>query len=749
MTYAQPVQYREDRRLFLAAASFFVAIYLAWLLWGSDSPWERFWIGNLSILASSSAAAAFAWWAMKTAASEARPAWRLLAAGLSLWAAMDGLRMILLAAVPDMIFRLSVLDALYLLGALALAGGLLRYPRPGRQNISRTRLVLDMALTFIGLAALVYLLVLQSWLATPRGEGNPAAILYPLGDLGLLLILAVLFLLSDVHQRGMPFSWIAIGMMMLALSDLLYAYSLAQATYQTGSVTDLGWVTGNLFLVMAALSQSRWGVVWQDRFLRFITSSLRRLQSLLPILTTLLLGWFVILDWRLNEIFHPVSLAIILLLAVGLIGRQGLLTGEVEFEQYANLVRSVAEPAFVCDGRGRLALVNPALVQISGYTSAASLLGQPLDVLIDPAEDAASLVTLGRRPAPDGGGDAGWSGEVALRRSDHSLLPVFLSLRPVLSSTSERLALAGTAHDLSLQKRQQAALQAAYQQIATDHAELERLNSQLEQRVSEKTADLSQAYAQLEAQNQALLQLDRLKSDFVSLVSHELRAPLTNIKSGIELLLYSTRPLSGRSSQILELVQAEIQRLTRFVETILDISALDAGRLPLYPAPLSLSAVIRVLQNQIAHLPGADRVSWRIPHDLPSLVADEQALTSVLFHLLDNAFKYAPEGAVEVSAGATGRRVWIKVSDRGPGLPKEALANLFERFYRSNSEDDQTVYGHGLGLYIVRRLVEAMQGEIAAENRRGGGACFTCWLPAADETEGTTAGEKAGQRRGP
>ena len=748
MTFAQPAQYREDRRLFLAAASFFVAVYLAWLLWGSDSPWERFWIGNLSILASSAGAAAFAWWAMKTAASEASPAWRLLAAGLTLWAAVDGLRMILLAAAPEMLFQLSLLDGLYLLGALALAGGLLRYPRPGRQNISRTRQVLDVALTLIGLAALVYLLVLQSWLASPRGEGNPAAILYPLGDLGLLLILAVLFLLSDVHQRGMPFSWIAIGMLLLALSDLLYAYSLAQATYQTGSVTDLGWVMGNLFLVMAGLSQSRWGVVWHERFLGFITTSLRRLQSLLPILTTLLLGWFVILDWRLNEIFHPVSLAIVLLLAVGLIGRQGLLTGEVEFEQYANLVRSVAEPAFVCDGRGRLALVNPALVQISGYASAASLLGQPLDVLIDPAEDAARLVGLGRRPAPDGG-DAGWSGEVALRRSDHSLLPVFLSLRPVLSSTSERFALAGTAHDLSLQKRQQAALQAAYQQIAADHAELERLNSQLEHRVDEKTADLSQAYAQLEAQNQALLQLDRLKSDFVSLVSHELRAPLTNIKSGIELLLYSTRPLSGRSSQILELVQAEIQRLTRFVETILDISALDAGRLPLYPAPLSLGAVIRVLQNQIAHLPGAERVAWRTPADLPSLVADEQALTSVLFHLLDNAFKYAPEGTVEVSAGTARRRVWIKVSDRGPGLPKESLPNLFERFYRSNSEDDQVVYGHGLGLYIVRRLVEAMQGEITAENRRGGGACFTCWLPAADEPEGTTGGETVEQRRVP
>ncbi len=83
-------------------------------------------------------------------------------------------------------------------------------------------------------------------------------------------------------------------------------------------------------------------------------------------------------------------------------------------------------------------------------------------------------------------------------------------------------------------------MQAAYERIAADRAELERLNRELEQRVAEKTADLSQAYQQLEAQNRMLRELDRLKSDFVSLVSHELRAPLTNIKSGIELLMYRT-----------------------------------------------------------------------------------------------------------------------------------------------------------------------------------------------------------------
>ncbi len=160
--------------------------------------------------------------------------------------------------------------------------------------------------------------------------------------------------------------------------------------------------------------------------------------------------------------------------------------------------------------------------------------------------------------------------------------------RRILPIERERLALAGTAHDLSQQKAQQAALQAALEQIESDRAQLERLNADLERLVAEKTADLSAAYARLEAQNRALRELDRLKSDFVSLVSHELRAPLTNIKGGLELVLSKAVRLPSTTREHLVLVQAEIERLSRFVETILDLSALEAGRLPLYPGAVRL-----------------------------------------------------------------------------------------------------------------------------------------------------------------
>jgi signal transduction histidine kinase len=299
---------------------------------------------------------------------------------------------------------------------------------------------------------------------------------------------------------------------------------------------------------------------------------------------------------------------------------------------------------------------------------------------------------------------------------------------------SGKLAIAGSAHDLTAQKRQQTALQEAYEQIAADRTELEKMNVQLEKMVGDKTKDLVEAYRQLEDQNRTLQQLDRMKSDFVGLVSHELRAPLTNIRGGIE-LLQRIKPQPERMEEHLKLVQAQAQRLTRFVETILDLTALDAGKMPFYPAPLSILSVLPVLKQLLTYLPGVERITWMISDNLPFVMADDQALTSIIFHLIDNSIKYAPEGKIEVSAWAEKSRLWIRVKDEGPGIDPEALPHLFQRFYRASS-DSQSVYGHGLGLYIVKRMLEAMNGEIEACNNPDKGACFTFWLPLVDEKEG-------------
>ena len=116
-------------------------------------------------------------------------------------------------------------------------------------------------------------------------------------------------------------------------------------------------------------------------------------------------------------------------------------------------------------------------------------------------------------------------------------------------------------------------------------------------------------------------------------------------------------------------------------------------------------------------------------------MADENALGSVLFHMLDNALKDAPTGSITVSAGVKGTFGLDQSERSGTGITPEALPYLFDRFYRSKVSDSQSVYGHGLGLYIVRRLLDAMQGAVTVENLPGGGACFTCTLKLVEEIE--------------
>ena len=261
------------------------------------------------------------------------------------------------------------------------------------------------------------------------------------------------------------------------------------------------------------------------------------------------------------------------------------------------------------------------------------------------------------------------------------------------------------------------------------------LNEQLEQKVVEKTGSLIEAYQILEQQNQTLQRLDELKSDFVSLVSHELRAPLTNISGGIELVLKTSQAIPERVHQSLVLVQVEIRRLTHFVETILDLSALDAGRFPLSPAPLVLKEIIQGVKQQVGTIPGAERLVWEIPDNLPFILADEHGLLSIFFHLVDNALKYTQSGPIWIKANAKSQQIMIEVIDRGPGIPIDAQSLLFKRFSRLNTNDSQTIYGHGLGLYIVRRLLQAMGGDIRYDNHSEGGACFTFWLPVIEERD--------------
>ncbi len=690
----RPIPRRHELRWLLAGLGLFLLLYVLWLGRGAETELPRQRLGSLSIAFTSLLAA----WSCAEAARRGAPwprLWLGLALGQLAWAAIP-------LPLAELNFGLS------LTGSLLCLGGLLA-ERPWL--VQRPLRLLSLADVIIGGVALIALLG-QALL--PRGVSG-MVLRYPLADLLPCLVFLIFFLLP--HPRpAWPLLAAGLGLLLAALSSAQFGLQLNQ--YQAGGPADLGWVLRNVLISSAAWSSAQ-----------RLQVTAERLRRLLPLLATLLLGWYAVFSWQTHLPAGLFNLLLSSALALVLIARQGIALGEVELERYAGLVNSIADPIFVCDGRGKIQLANPALLRVTGC-GPDEMIGQSvLTLFANGPGSSLNEATLQRASQSNG-----WDGELMLRRASGALLPVWLSLRPIAPTQrrGRRLALAGSAHDLSDPKSQQAALEMTYEQLEQAHAALEMLNAQLEEKVAEKTLSLSAAYDRLEEQNRALQQLDQLKSDFISLVSHELRAPLTNIAGGIELVLHQARRLPQPTTETLTLVQAEIERLTRFVETILDLSALDAGRMPLYPAPLTLSDLLPQWQRQIRHLPDRQRVEWQISPNLPPILADEQALSSIIFHLLDNAFKYAPQGKIGIGAAQQGAWVLLTVCDEGPGIPAESLDLLFQRFYRHN-RDDQTVYGHGLGLYIVRRLLEAMNGRIEAANAAQGGAIFTCWLPVYEE----------------
>ena len=258
------------------------------------------------------------------------------------------------------------------------------------------------------------------------------------------------------------------------------------------------------------------------------------------------------------------------------------------------------------------------------------------------------------------------------------------------------------------------------QQVAT--------SAELEHKVQERTRHITEVMLKLDEQNKSLLVLDKQKSEFVTLVSHELRAPLTNINGGLELILSRDQELSVRTRTTLGLVVAEAGRLTHFVETILNVSVMEVGQLPVVLGPVSVPSAIRHVVGQFGSL-SPDRLITEMASNLPLVFADEKFLQSVLFHLIDNALKYAPDSPVWIQVQVETERVKIKVKDNGPGVSTAAATRIFNMFERFESQDSQSVYGYGLGLYMCKRVMEALQGQITLKSDGQPGATFELVLP--------------------
>ena len=229
-----------------------------------------------------------------------------------------------------------------------------------------------------------------------------------------------------------------------------------------------------------------------------------------------------------------------------------------------------------------------------------------------------------------------------------------------------------------------------------------------------------------------LKELDRLKSDFIHTVSHDLRSPLTSILGYTE-LVERTGPLNSNQQEFLHRLQGSVQHITALINDLLDLGRLEAG--------FDTRREFVQLQNVLKYSLDMFDVQVKkknitlvadIAPDLKSLRANPIRIRQMLDNLVGNAIKYTePGGSVHVSMSMQGEQIILKVEDTGPGIPPEEQGRVFEKFYRATNTIDG-VEGSGLGLAIVKSIVDSHQGRIWVESTVGKGSAFIVLLPVQD-----------------
>jgi signal transduction histidine kinase len=283
-------------------------------------------------------------------------------------------------------------------------------------------------------------------------------------------------------------------------------------------------------------------------------------------------------------------------------------------------------------------------------------------------------------------------------------------------------------------------------------AELDALNRSLEGRVRERTRELEALNAALEQANEQLMELDRLKSNFLATVSHEFKTPLTSIKAFAEILHDELQDLAAPDElrRFLRIIDAESDRLARLIKNVLDLSRIESGRMAWRMTDIRLCGLLDAALDGL--LPALREKKLTVERDLPPrdvvIHGDADRLQEVLTNVLDNAIHASAAGQCIVigcreEPGATNGRprlVRIFVRDQGHGIPAADLERIFDRFSQVSSQARRRKSGTGLGLAISREIAEYHGGRIWAESELGAGSTFHITLP-------VEAGPDAGNSR--
>jgi PAS domain S-box-containing protein len=641
------------------------------------------------------------------AADRRRRAWNLYAVA-SVLAAVSNLLLITSAAAgpkPDRILS----DIALVLALICAAAGIVIFPLARRRATDLARMSLD-GVILGGSALFVASVTVFPRILDHADSSSAFSIAVPVADVVIATVAALLYFRGAPQDRPL-LGLAAAGFVCYAVSDFVYAVHYSeQGSFTFGTVADLGWILGYSLLALAAQSPGAEATPRGER----------------PVERTALLGTIVIFGLFLITVVAlsvtgladptlrspATALSVVVLLAIMvrqilLIVDNDRLRRDLErrveertrslrqlSQQSELLITSVGDGIYGVDATGMVTFVNPATAEILGYQPA-ELIGREAhskfhalrpDGVPYPVELCYVTEAISRHKVTN-------AEEDSYLRADGLPIPVEVTATPLIDD-GRAIGAVVVFRDVT-QRRE----------------------------------------------------VDRMKTEFVSIVSHELRTPVTAIYGSLRLLAGgAVGELSASARRMVDIALVSSDRLGRLINEILDVERIESGMLSMELGTHFCRPLIESAVSQVQILAEGSGVRVSIGPTEGQVYADPDRVVQTLLNLLGNAIKFShPGGYVSVRSEAKGEFVQFAIRDDGRGIPEDKLDEIFFRFHQVDSSDARDKGGFGLGLSISRSIVERLGGRIWAENNAGAGATFLFTLPSRDASDAAYPADASAQ----
>jgi PAS domain S-box-containing protein len=630
-----------------------------------------------------------------------RRAWTLFAVAATLGAVSNFLLITSAAASPDDPNR-TPSDAVLLLALIAAAAGIATFPLARRRTTDLARMILD-GIVLGGSSLFVASVTVFPRILDDADPSSAFSLIVPVVDVVIATVATLLFLRGEPQDRP-TLGLAAAGFVCYAYSDFVYAVLFSeQGTFTFGTITDMGWICGYALIALAAYSP---GSEATPRDERPVERS--PVVGTAVMFTVFLVAAVLSLVYLTSGRLDPASALLWLLVLLAVLARQIMLVVDNErlrqglehlveertrllnqvSQQSDLLLASVGDGIYGVDRTGVVTFVNPAAARTLAY-SPDELIGREAHATFhDNQPDGTPFpvqgcyiteAILSQKVAS--------SEEDTYRRADGRSIPVEVTATPLVED-GQAIGAVVVFRDVT-QRRE----------------------------------------------------VDRMKSEFVSMVSHELRTPLTAIRGSLGLIsggaMGELTPAAGR---MLDIALVSSERLSRLINEILDIERIESGMLSMDPATFRAHDLIEAAVGQVQVIAEEAGVRVSIGKTEGLVYADADRVIQTLLNLLSNAIKFSDRGGfVTVRAESHVDVVEFAIRDGGRGIPEDKLDSIFARFEQVDSTDAREKGGAGLGLSISRSIVERLGGRIwAVNNNPEPGATFLFTLPAPSGARAST-----------